>query len=96
MNQSSQTGRMDFARGIPLLGRPDCGIAPIADNVENVLMFRRNGIADEKRPGDIVINRVRLPALGPHIHEQKVAFPHRKVVFQVRRGLASFLFAFPA
>ena len=68
-----------------MLGRCDGGIPPVAHDLENLLMFFRHGRSDEERPGDVVINRVGQAPLGPHIHEQKIAFLHRQVIVDVGR-----------
>ena len=74
----------DFVGRIPLLRRLDRSIAAVSDNVEDLLMFGRNGFADEERPGNVVVDRMRQLALGPHVHEQKISLSHRQIVIRMR------------
>ena len=74
----------NFTGCIAFLHRAYCGIAAIAHDVENVLMFFGNRVANEKGPRDVVVYRVRDTSLGPHVDQQKIAFLHRKVVVEMR------------
>ena len=68
-----------------MLGRSDRSIAPVAHDVENLLIFFRNRLLDEECPSDVVIDRVWQAPLGPHIHEQKIAFLHGQIVVNIGR-----------
>ena len=73
-----------FVGRIPLLRRLDRSIAAVSDNVEDLLMLGRNGFADEERPGNVVVDRMRQPAFGPHVHEQEISLSHRQIVIRMR------------
>src|SRR5207248_1427689 len=62
-----------------------CGIAAIANHIEDLLVFGGNRFTDEKIPSDVVVDGMRQLLLRPHIDEQEIALLHGEIVIEVRR-----------
>src|SRR5438093_10973585 len=70
----------NFARRIPGQYGFYCCVAAITDDIEYLLMFRRNRLTNEERPCDVVIDGMPGPPLWPHVYQQKLAFFHWQIV----------------
>src|SRR5207247_10728454 len=64
----------NLARRIPGLYGLYCCVAAITDDIEYLLMFRRNRLTNEERPCDVGLDGMRCPPPWPHRSPQKIDY----------------------